>query len=79
MASSSSRKRAESSDLMTTKEAAAYLRIHPTTLSNMRLEGGGPLFSKAKGVGIRYHKDDLLAYINKSKVRCMTLPKPPEG
>jgi hypothetical protein len=33
-------------ELLTTSEAAALLRIHPQTLSAMRVSGGGPLYHK---------------------------------
>jgi excisionase family DNA binding protein len=34
------------SDLLTTHEAAAYLRLSPRTLENWRVRGGGPRFRK---------------------------------
>jgi hypothetical protein len=32
--------------LLTSKEAAAYLRLSPKTLANQRVAGGGPRFIK---------------------------------
>ena len=62
---------------MTVKEAAAYLNIRPTTLDTMRWKGEGPLFSKARGVGIRYFKADLDEYLDRGRKRVLlSLPLP---
>lgn len=44
--------------LMNEVEAAAYLRLKPQTLSNMRSLGGGPAYIKA-GRAVRYERADL--------------------
>jgi excisionase family DNA binding protein len=46
------------SPFLTTDEAAAYLRIEPRTLANMRHRGTGPHFHKHGG-RILYHTHDL--------------------
>jgi hypothetical protein len=47
--------------LMTTDEAAAYLRISPSTLNKMRVYGGGPAFLKFAR-GVRYEFGELLKW-----------------
>jgi transcriptional regulator with XRE-family HTH domain len=49
-------------DLLTTKEAAALLRLSPGTLATMRTRGGGPPFCKPKGA-VRYRRSDLVAWV----------------
>ena len=53
-------------DLMTTVQAAEYLRVSPKTLEKMRLEGGGPAFYKI-GRTVRYALDDLNNYLEQNK------------
>ena len=45
--------------LLTTKEAAAYLRLATPTLERFRLTGGGPAFCKMGDKAVRYRKEDL--------------------
>jgi excisionase family DNA binding protein len=45
-------------DLLTTHEAASYLRLSPRTLENWRVRGGGPRFHKF-GDRVLYAQDDL--------------------
>lgn len=51
---------------LTTKEAAAFLRLSPRTLEGLRSKGGGPRFHKL-GRGMRtrvlYYLDDLLEWM----------------
>ena len=47
---------------MTTEEAAAYRRLAPGTLKNWRVAGSGPKH-RAIGRAIRYHVDDLDAFM----------------
>lgn len=47
--------------LMTTAEAAAFLRVSSRTLEDWRLRGGGPRFRKM-GRLVRYHTADLIAF-----------------
>jgi hypothetical protein len=46
------------SPLLTTAEAAEYLRLKPHTLENMRWQGTGPPFLKLGG-RVFYHRADL--------------------
>lgn len=68
----------EISPYLTLQETAAYLRLSPRTLDNMRQRGTGPLYSKHGG-RVRYHRDDVLAWINASRRRTTTelVPQPP--
>ncbi len=50
-------------ELLTTKQAAAFLKVSPKTLERMRVEGGGPVFVKV-GRLVRYRRSDLLAFID---------------
>lgn len=50
-------------NLMTTKEAAAYLQLSPSLLNKLRLTGGGPVFVRLAGRAIRYRRADLDAWI----------------
>jgi len=45
-------------ELLTTREAAGYLRLAITTLEHWRLEGRGPAFSKM-GRQVRYRRADV--------------------
>lgn len=68
----------EISPYLTLQETAAYLRLSPRTLDNMRQRGTGPLYSKHGG-RVRYHRDDVLAWINASRRRTTTelVPRSP--
>jgi len=46
------------SALMTTREAAEYLRLAPTTLEHWRLAGKGPATVKW-GRSVRYRRDEI--------------------
>jgi excisionase family DNA binding protein len=48
--------------LLSTKEAARLLGVHPNTLSKWRIRGTGPRFIKA-GNMIRYRKSDIEAWL----------------
>jgi excisionase family DNA binding protein len=45
--------------LLTTKEAATYLRLAKPTLERFRLAGSGPAFCKMGEKSVRYRKADL--------------------
>ena len=45
-------------ELLTTREAAGYLRLAVTTLEHWRLEGRGPVFQKM-GRQVRYRRADV--------------------
>ncbi len=51
---------------LTTREAAAFLKISPRTLERLRITGGGPRFTKV-GTSIRsrvvYKRSDLIEWM----------------
>ena len=51
------------SDLLTTVEAAAFLRLSPRTLEKKRITGDGPRFYKF-GPRVRYSIRDLESWAN---------------
>lgn len=54
--------------LLTTTEAAAYLRLAPKTLERFRITAGGPPFLKAgpgKRARVLYRRSDLDAWLAK--------------
>lgn len=59
------------SPYLTLHEAAAFLRLAPRTLDNMRQRGTGPLYNKHGG-RVRYHRDDLVAWADQSRRRTTT-------
>jgi hypothetical protein len=59
------------SPYLTLHEAAAFLRLAPRTLDNMRQRGTGPLYNKHGG-RVRYHRDDLIAWADQSRRRTTT-------
>lgn len=61
---------------LTTKEAAAMLGIQPGTLEQLRKRKKGPPFLKAPGIGIRYLRQDLVAYLARAR-RPNLPPLPP--
>lgn len=61
----------ETSPYLTLHEAAAFLRLQPRTLDNMRQRGTGPLYGKHGG-RVRYHRDDLVAWAQESRRRTTT-------
>lgn len=50
-------------NLMTTKEAAAFVRLSPSLLNKLRLTGGGPVFVRLAGRAIRYRQSDLAQWV----------------
>ncbi len=54
-------------EILTTIEAAEYLRLSKFTLEGMRVKGGGPRYAKlSKGRGrgaVRYRRADLDAWV----------------
>ena len=50
------------SSKLTTKEAAAYLRLQPGTLEAWRCRGCGPKFQKIGGRRVLYDSSDLLEF-----------------
>jgi excisionase family DNA binding protein len=63
------------SQLLTTKEAAEFLRLKPHTLENMRSEGKGPIFMKLGG-RVFYHRADLKTWLKESRRRSSRGEKP---
>ncbi|MEQ1696748.1 MAG: helix-turn-helix domain-containing protein [Hyphomicrobiaceae bacterium] len=59
------------SPYLTLNEAAAFLRLAPRTLDNMRQRGTGPLYNKHGG-RVRYHRDDLIDWADQSRRRTTT-------
>ena len=59
------------SPFLTLAEAAAYLRLNPRSLDNMRQRGTGPVYTK-HGARILYHRDDLVAWSTRSRRRTTT-------
>jgi excisionase family DNA binding protein len=49
--------------MLTTHEAASYLRLSPRTLERLRVQGTGPKFFRPSNRSIRYRQQDLEAYI----------------
>lgn len=50
-------------DLLTTSEAADYLRQTASTLAHWRSSGSGPQFIRL-GRRVVYRKDDLVSYVD---------------
>ena len=66
------------SQLLTTKEAAEFLRLKPHTLENMRSrrEGSeGPIFMKLGG-RVFYHRADLKTWCKEARRRSSSGEKP---
>ena len=53
--------------LMNTFEAAAWLRLSPGHLMNMRSQGTGPDFCRL-GKSIRYSRTDLQAWVERGRI-----------
>jgi excisionase family DNA binding protein len=51
---------------LTTKEAAAWLRLTPNTLEKWRVQGGGPHYRK-HGRYVLYDLEDLVAWSKANK------------
>lgn len=54
-------------DLLSTKEAALYLNLHPSTLEKWRVYGGGPRAYRLGAKAIRYRRADLDAFVDGGK------------
>lgn len=57
-------------ELLTSKEAAAFLRVSPQSLNNLRSRGGGPPYVKL-GRLVRYDRRRLEAWVEE-RVRTST-------
>lgn len=54
-------------EVLTTEEAAAFLREKPATLKKRRREGTGPAYIKLGGArqsDVRYLRSDLIAWLH---------------
>lgn len=49
-------------NILTTQEAARYVRLSKPTLERFRINGDGPRFAKLGGA-VRYRADDLEAWL----------------
>jgi len=63
------------SQLLTTAEAAEYLRLKPHTLENMRWQGTGPFFLKLGG-RVFYRRSDLKQWCDQARRRSSSGRKP---
>ena len=54
-------------ELLTTKEAAAFLKLAPITLAKWRAQKRGPTWTRT-GRTIKYRRRDLEAYLKKNAV-----------
>lgn len=54
------------SDLLTTEEAATFLRLAPQTLHRRRCQGSGPAFCRI-GRRCLYRREDLEAFVIASR------------
>ncbi|MEI7606402.1 MAG: helix-turn-helix domain-containing protein [Rhodospirillaceae bacterium] len=52
--------------LLTTKEVAQALRVHPETVERWRRAEGGPRYRRLTGGAIRYTAADVAEYIERS-------------
>ena len=50
-------------ELLTTKEAAAELKVSKNYLEQLRVTGGGPIFYKLSPQNVRYRRGDLDAWV----------------
>lgn len=55
-------------ELLTPPEAAIFLNSPIRTLENWRARGGGPAFIRVGTKTVRYHVDDLRAWIHDRRV-----------
>jgi excisionase family DNA binding protein len=54
--------------VLTTREAANYVRLGTPTLERFRITGDGPRFCKLGGA-VRYRRDDLDAWLKARTIR----------
>lgn len=57
--------------LLTTDEAASYLRKHPVYLRRLRSEGRGPNYLKPTPGTVRYRKSDIDSWLDSKIVQPM--------
>ena len=49
--------------LLTTRDVAAWLRVHPETVERWRRTGEGPRFRRLTGGAVRYTVEDITAFV----------------
>lgn len=54
-------------EVMTTKEAAAFLGVSELTVFNWRKDGIGPRYSQPQPRIVRYLKEDLVAWLREEQ------------
>ena len=52
--------------LLTEREAAAFLDLQPATLRHWRVQDRGPVYYRIGGA-IRYHRTDLMSFLDKCR------------
>ena len=52
--------------LLTTREVALALRVHPESVERWRRVGGGPRFRRLTGGAIRYAASDVAEYLEQA-------------
>jgi excisionase family DNA binding protein len=55
-------------EILTTKEAASYVRLGKPTLERFRISGDGPPYCKLGGA-VRYRKTDLDTWLESRRIR----------
>lgn len=55
--------------LLTTNEAADYLRVSPRTMEDWRRTGAGPVYVSLARNCVRYRFGDLVQWITRRRVR----------
>ncbi len=62
-----------SSPYLTTREAARFLRLRPSTLQHWRCAGGGPSFRKF-GARVVYQQEELVTFAESRRRRSTSDP-----
>lgn len=70
------REMGRSTDVMTSKEAAAYMNLAENTLRQWRTQSRGPAYLKDQH-GVRYLKKDIDAWLCKSRTLTSEAPDAP--
>jgi hypothetical protein len=65
--------RLEATDVLSDREAHAFLRLRPGTLARWRMEGRGPAWSRL-GRRVCYLRVDLLAFLAANRVQPVSQP-----
>lgn len=65
-------------DIMTEKEAATYMNIKANTLRQWRVQSRGPVYHK-QGRCVRYHKDEVDAWLESNRHLTFEAPDVPRS